>query len=337
MPDFDALPLDEYMVGDTVAAEETPGQAGEDEPTLEAELEDTGEDEPGGEDPAESGEEDGGTEVEDTSGEEEPTQPEPEDEDTFAPFDRKKIDEIKDPEVKKLVESAYKSFQAAFTKKTQELAAQRRKIEGIVAKAREALEERREFISMLESDEGAERFLVKLALKRPQVFEKAYERAVQLNEDAAERRRFEKEEEVEEKAARLERQERRALVERVHGATLKEAEAVGLRGSAVKVAIRYVANKILENRAATGKATITADEIREAVREAAEDLGLVRKQVMLERQKAQRVEIQKRASAVPRKRPAPAGNRTPAKKGGLPEPPKGKDRLDHLVDTLLGE
>lgn len=327
MPDFDDLPLDKFME-DTEAGDALEQAADDELPD-----EDTSEEEAGGEEPAETDDtEETEEEFEDT---EDPEGEEPEEEsetdsDSFLPkFDRKKIENHEDPNIR----AAFKHMQAAFTKATMKAAEQRKEAEGLADQAREVLERYRAFVATLEDDKGAERFLTKLALERPEVFEAAYQRAAELNEDEDERRKFHREEEVEEKASRVERLERKELVERIHKATLKEAEAAGLTGGSARVAVRYVANKILENRAATGKANITMDQIREAVKAAAEDLGVVRKQVARERQKVQKKDIQKRVTR--KKRPAPAGSKSPVRKGKLPDPPKGKDRLDHLVDSLL--
>lgn len=343
----DLLPpeiLDKHL-GDTeeevtpspaVESEEPEDEAEEtlDEEESDAEDEETDDEDAGGEEPDDAEDEEESEDEDDESDDDEEEEDD-EDSESFLPkFDRKKIEQ--DPELSK----AYKHMQAAFTKKMMEAS-------DSVRQAEEVLEEVKQFEATLADPKGAEEFLLNVALNRPEVFQNAYERAVALLEDDEEKDSYLKEQQLKVREKELERQEREAQaraqearVEQIETSTRRLAAKMGLDTEDVEIAEQFVANRILENRARTGKADVSDDEIREAVsaakkfveRKAQKVQSVTKRQLLKER------EEQVKAKAKLAKRPrAPKAGKSPAprpKREEITAPP-GVDPLDFGIDKLL--
>jgi len=299
---------------------------------------DTDEDESGDEEPDEpDDEEEDEEEDEDESDTDEPDDDESDDE-VLPKFDRKKIE--KDPDLK----AAYKHMQAAFTKKMQEAAELRGNASELIQEAEGVLTRHQEFLKVLASEEGAEDFLVNVAVNRPEVFQKAHDRAAELLEDPDKLKRFSREKEIEKREKALADKEAKEQVEAkerqknvLRDTTETMAKKVGLKGEGdLKVAHRFVRARIQENLDLTGKASITREEIVEAVKEAAELLS--RREKKGRKEVVKDVVAAKKQSAKKRRRPgAPRSSSRPAGKKGRLDVPKGVDPLDHAVDVLLGD
>lgn len=342
---FDSIEIPEEVFDrhfDTVLAPEPEGESDEPEDTDDDELvdPDTDEDEPGDDpDEADDEEEEDVEEDEDSETDDE-VEPEDEDQDDepLPKFDRKKIE--KDPNLK----AAYKHMQAAFTKKMQAASEVKNQAAEMVAEAQGVLDRHKEFVSMLADPKGAEEFLVKVAVNRPEVFQAAFDRASKLLEDPEEMKRFSKETEIAEREKKIkakEAEDAKRSAERakqvLRETTESVAAKVGLKSEAdLKLAHRFVRARLQENLDLTGKSSITREEIVEVVKEAAETIqskvNRARKEVVKDVQK------KARKSASRRKRPgAPRSSSRPAGKKGRLDIPKGVDPLDHAVDVLLGD
>ena len=279
-------------------------------------------------------EEAGGEEEPAESREEEKTAPAGADDDFLPEFDRKTIES--DPRLR----AAYAHMRAAFTRKMQEL--------GEKARRAEYLErEFREFEAQLRDEKGAEEFLVQVALARPEVFERAYERAARLAENPQERELFEREQRLREQERLAQRREQEHLVERIRARAEEISRTIarfgkeeGLEGEDFDLVERLVVEKIHENRVRTGISDVTDQDIKEAVLTAKRFLR--RREEKAERavsaKIAQERDAQVRAKVQAAKRPAPP--RTSTAPGLRPKklgpPPDGVDPLDHALDSLLG-
>jgi len=260
------------------------------------------------------------------------------DSESFLPeFDRKKFLE-EHPEL----EAPYKHFQAAFTRKMQELGSQRQEVETVKS-------EYDSFINELRTDEGAEKLLVQVALQRPEVMEKAYERMMRLNEDEGEKESYLREQELEKREKRLSKQEQaervkqqQARVEEVVGLTERTAGKLGLSGRELEIAERFVTKAIYENRAKTGKPEISDREVVLAVKDAADVVKSERKRMRGEIERQVREESKKSARKKARssKRPKPPKSRTPSGEKVAKERKFNSNRdidpIDSLVDDFLG-
>lgn len=304
----------------------------------EAEDEDTDEDDAGGsepEDEEEDADDDGEEDPDDEDGDE---KEEPDEGEDFLPkFDRKEIEKLaeKHPELKK----AYRHMRAAFTRKMQEMSQYRERAERAEVLEREV----REFQARLQDDEGAEEFLTQVALARPEVFEKAYERAVRLTENEDERKLFVREQQVRAKERQAKLKEEQVMAERlqarareINDTLASLAERAGLDEKGMELAERFVVEKIHANRMEKGMADVTDEEIRDAVRQARRYVGAPRPKAVPK--KARLKAARPKAKARTGKRPAPprSGSAPRARPKRMPEPPPGVDPLDHAIDGLLG-
>jgi hypothetical protein len=346
-----AVPEDEAEthVGDEDTLEGHPESEEDYEDTeeeYEGDGEDTGEDEEEDtEEPLESDDADEDEEIDALLGSVEDEDAEDTPEEEFLPeFDRVKF--LKDhPEL----EPAYKHFQSAFTKKMQEVSAQRKEMEAQVAEVETMKSHYSEFMDRLKGDETFEDFVVQAAIHRPEVMERAYERAMSLSEDEGEKKKYLREKEIEEREAKLSKDEQRkqaeahrARVGEVVDLTQRAAKRLGLQGQGeLEVAEQYVANKILQKRQATGKPDISNEEVVMEVKRAAKALKAERAKAEKAaeqrlRQKGLR-DAQKRAKE--RKRPAPPkGGRSPGRKAPASEAKRDPriDPMDAFIDQELG-
>lgn len=267
-------------------------------------------------------------------------------EESFLPeFDRVKFLE-EHPEL----EAPYKHMQSAFSKKMAELSGVREEAE--TAKAENGLmrEKFTEFQEMLKDDDSFQEFLVEVTLNRPEVMERAYERALALSEDEGKKAEYEREKELSEREKRLEKQEKQekqAKLQKRTGEiidlTQRVANKLGLTGEGdLEVAEQFVANKILQNVANGGDRDLSNQELVVAVRRAA---------TALEREKAK---VRKSTKAKDKKERLKAaqdrvknGNRRPAapKPGSPTRQPKRPERkvkkptqdaLGSFIDDELG-
>jgi hypothetical protein len=251
----------------------------------------------------------------------------------------------KDPHLR----AVYKSMQADYTRKTTEVAQVRNEVRQMQAEY-EAFEQ-----MLIDTAEGGgrESFLLDAALAEPEAFQRAFDRAAELLEDPGARKKYEREREVEQRERHLEERERQqgalrqqARVEEIHSASEAFAQKFGIKGdAALKVAKKYVAQVILQNRQA-GQHTdvyITEAQIRDAVREAALDIraggGAVPDQNGKRKGKTATSPEQVREIARKSRPRAVPGKRSPAGAVTLVKPPKdlprGVDALDARVDQML--
>jgi hypothetical protein len=300
----------------------------------EAEEEDTDEESPSDEEEETEEEESGDSDPDDEADKEEEEEEEEDSSESFLPkFDRKKIEA--DPELNK----AYKHMQAQFTKRVQEASAARREADEMKA-------DFESFLADISSEEGAEDFLVKIALSRPEVFKKAYERAEDLTEDPDELKKFERGQDLKRREQELERRERTRKMEEqerrvaeIESVVDKAAGRLGMDDAETKIAHEYVANAIFRIRAAGGK-DISSEEILKAVKRAASDLSVQKRKVreaterevkLTEKQRAKEKARKLRRTAPPRSTAAPASRRAANK-----DVPEGVDPLMYSVDRAFG-
>lgn len=259
-------------------------------------------------------------------------------EETFLPeFDRVKF--LKDnPEL----EAPYKHMQSAFSKKMAELSTTAKQSEKVKAEADAMREQYLEFQETLKDPESFEEFLVEVSLNRPEVMEKAYERALTLNEDEGKKKEYEKEKEISQREKRLQQKEKREQQEQrqqrtteIIDLTQRVATKLGLDGeSDLEVAEQYVANQILQNVANGGKRDLSNQELVTAVRRAAKVLERekqrVRKNTKAE-QKRDTLKAAKERASQP-KRPAAPRSGSPTR-----QPPKQERRVKKPEQDPLGQ
>lgn len=273
-------------------------------------------------------------------------------------FDRKKIDQIQDPQAKAVAESAYKEMQKAFTQKTTELAAERKTWQAKVSEADQFRSEYQNFVEEIASPEGAEQFLhlvvesrphvftpevlVSLALKKPELFEKAVERYQQLSADEDARTMFQ--DKLDLGRGKYEDGQRRRAEARTAQASSQQhlLQAVKSRAGthqvsdpdSLEIIQGQVSLLIQKNRQAQKKTTLA--EVNETVDRVAKRLAKARD---TGRQEGERLSRAQRQDAVRQQarrakdgRPAPAGRRTPIERGDYKPPARNSDRSRALVD-----
>jgi hypothetical protein len=328
---------------DTPAGRREPVEAGEDTPEDDDEGEDTGvEDDP---DETDETHEDDDLDalLEGTEDDEPEDTP---DESFLPPFDKVKF--LKEhPEL----EAPYKHMQAAFTRSMTEAAKVRKQSEAKAAEADGMQKKYEEFQQQLQGDETFEEFLVQVSLNRPEVMERAYERALALSEDEGKRKEYEQGRELAETKKQLKDREQREQVQHLRqrtgeivNLTQRVAKKLGLSGQGdLEVAEQYVANQILQNHADNGKRDISNEQIVVAVRRAAKALArekeAARKTAKAEVRKEGLKAAQERARsparpAPPRPGAAPAA-RTAPKAERVDNRPK-QNALDSFIDGHLG-
>jgi hypothetical protein len=208
-----------------------------------------------------------------------------------------------------------------------------------------------EFQSQLQGDETFEEFLVQVSLNRPEVMERAYERALSLSEDEGKRKEYEQGRELAETKKKLDEREKRDQAQQLRqrtqeivGLTQRVAKRLGLADQReMEVAEQYVANQILQNHADNGKRDISNEQIVVAVRRAAKALAsgkeVARKTAKAEVRKEGLKAAQERARsparpAPPRPGAAPAARSAP-KAERVDNRPK-QNALDSFIDGHLG-
>lgn len=334
-------------------ADETGTEVGE---TQDGQLdsdEDGTEDEVGEEEEESEGDDDGTEEDEDSEGDgqEEDEDSETEDDEDSETDDflsKKTLKEHqkaiqKDPHLK----AVHKSMLRDYTQKTMALAASKQEFE-------QAHTEYQEFAAALtDVSEGGsrEKFLVDVALDNPEVFQRALDQAAELLDDPAARKRHERERDVDQRARQVEAKEKaearraqQARVTEIHSNAESYAEKFGIKDErGLKVAKKYVAQVILENRTAGRHQDvfITDEQIRAAVKEASLDIreqriGGADEEGRKQRQK--RLEEVKKVAKSAKRPAAPGGKRAPTatSKQSKPKTPNGMDPLDARIDQLLG-
>lgn len=313
---------------------------GDDQPELRSETdeEDTDEDEDGDlESAADEEDEDEDLDPAESEEDEEDT----EDDESFLPeFDRKKF-LTEHPEL----EPAYKHFQAAFTKRTQELAAQTRQAEAVQTQYRT-------FAQQLSTDEGLGDFLLNIALARPEVFDGVYDRALTLNEDETEKKAYLQERELKTLKSQRERevQDRQMTqlqqrAEELTELTHNTAKRLGLESDEeINLAEELVAKRIYELQ--DEDQDIDPKEVVAIVKRVAQRLNANREKVKASTKK----ELRKKSLEAAKRTARDAKRPSPPKGGGSPSSkPKAKDDgpkrwgasfsddpLDRLVDERLG-
>lgn len=327
---------------DTVDADEDTSL---DEEELEDAL-DTEEDSEDDEDDTEDEETGDETDEEEVDEEEEEVDEESEEEDSdedetdkdedqiLPPFDRKKL--LKEhPEL----EAPYKHMQAAFTRKMQEASQIRAESEAMA-------EQLSDFVESLSTDDGAAEFLERVALARPEVFQQVVEKWDEslADDDTREQRvreftlrdrekKLEQKEKLEQKTAQAER------INQVVTLAESTSEAEGLTDEdSIAIAKQFVLAKIHENKANTGTAQISDEEIVTAVKSAAKHVKAQRARV--EKSVTQKARVDGKESAQKKlkqsQKPQPAkskSKRTVAKK---PKVPAGMDPVHYAIQKGLG-
>jgi hypothetical protein len=349
--------IDRYLSGegeDTGAPDEeestTADEIDAEDSETEGQLDDSEdgdtEDEVGEEGEEEDSEEPGNEDEEDEESEESETEDEAEeDPDTFLSEEnlKKHQKEIqKDPHLNAI----YKSMQRDYTRKTTEVA----RIRDEVEQANAEYEYFEQTLQDVAEGGGRETFLLEAALASPEVFQRAFDRAVELLEDPDARKKYEREREVEERERQLSEREKAdigrakaARVEEIHLSAEDYALKFGIKdGAGLTVAKKYVAKVILENQRFQKHQDVfvTEEQIRDAVKEAALDIrangspapaGGRRKGKVASPEQVREIAKKSRPRVVP-------GNRSPSSSSTLKplkDLPKGVDPLDARIDQVL--
>lgn len=327
---------------------------GLDDPDLDDDEDDTSgdlDDDDPAQDPAENGEDD----LDADTGK---TPPAPEDE---APFDRKEIDAIKDPEAKRVAERAYRNFQKAFTQKTQELAEVKKTAEAEMGEAREWKSGYLNFLEDLGTEQGGEHFLltvagkvphiftetvlVDLALRDPEGFARAYEQSLELAEDQRARRVFEGERDLRVQKHRegqeKQTQAQQAATKRqqtIQNLVTEESGKLGVSGDAVEL-VRDSVENMLRRKAAAGERATAAD-VRAHIARVAKQMGKQKTDAAKAAQAAERKkradEVRRAAKSAQGNRPIPPGTSAPGKGSEYKPPARNVDRMAATVDHYFG-
>lgn len=353
--------IDQFLEGESGVKDEpvdtsTDETDSEDVETQEGQLEDSEEGgtedaEEEGEDEEDSTDEDGNEEDEESEeeedSEEEDSETDEEDEDDDSSFlskatlkeHQERIN--KDPSLR----AVHKAMQADYTKKTMEAAKVRDEAQQIVSE----YEAFYETLTDVTEGGGREKFLVDAALDNPEAFQRAYDQAVELLENPEDRKKFERERDVEDREAKLKAREKvqaqqaqQARVAQIHQTVEALAGKAGIDGDDEIVMVKeLVAKAILENRTkgVHKDVFITDEQIRDTVKAAAARINALRGRAGEDAgrkiRKQRLVDVQKTAKNSKR-RVAPKGKRLPT---SLPKPPKvanGVDPLDARIDQVLG-
>lgn len=247
------------------------------------------------------------------------------------------------------LELPYKHMQAAFSKKMAEASTLKKRSEEVEARAQSMEQHYLSFQETLKNDDTFEEFLVQVAIGRPEVMQKAYDRAADLAEDEGKKKEYLRDKELadtkrqlEEKNQREEAVARQNRTVQIVNTMKKVAEKLGLNGEGdLEVAEQFVANQILQNNAKNGKPDITNEELVMAVRRAAKALEAkkngVRKTVKAEVQRKGLQAAKDRAKAP--KRPAPPRSAAPAAHAPAPKRIDNRPKqsgLDSFIDSQLG-
>jgi hypothetical protein len=277
----------------------------------------SGEDDEPGEDPAAAEEGEEGQESDEEDAEAEP------DSETFTV----KVD---GEEVKVTRDELIRGYQrhADYTRKTQELAAMRREVE--------------DFTKALETDEGAGDFLLRVALNRPDLFEKVYEKSLELTDDESAMETFKRQQELQEQ----ERELARFREER-------EADARKRRGEEIaQIASRFIKeNKLtdpederivfqaVENRLMHQRGEVTEADIREEISQVAQVIRAKEERLRKEMQRARLAEdaarTRKRAQNAKGTPPARATSAPGAGVRRPPPTPPGVDPVGFAIRQRL--
>ena len=247
---------------------------------------------------------------------------------TFLP----EFDRVKFLKENPALEAPYKHMQAAFSRKMAETGKIKAKAEEQAAKAEVMQKDLLAFEDVLKNDESFEEFLVQVSLNRPEVMERAYERAVTLNEDEGKKKEYLQGRELAETKRQLKEREDRVLAVKreartteIISLTQRVAARLGLTGEGdLDVAEQYVANRILQNVADGKERDISPEELVGAVRRAAKALAREKAEVRQTARAEHRKENLKAAQDRARqpKRPAPP-------RPGVPVPAPASNRIDH--------
>jgi hypothetical protein len=247
------------------------------------------------------------------------------------------------------LEKPYKHMQAAFTKSMNRAAKLRKEAEAASQKATAMEQNLLAFQQTLEGDESFEEFLVQVSLNRPEVMERAYERALSLNEDEGKKKEYLREQQLAKREQELQDREKQdQLKQRQHRTTEiidlthRVAKRLGLNGQGdIEVAEQYVVNQILRNHADNGVRDLSSEQIVAAVRKAAKALAKekesVRKAVKTETRQKSLKAAQERLRAP--KRPAPPRSASPGARVATPERIDNRPKqsaLDSWIDEQLG-
>jgi len=328
--------------GSVAISEPDPDELDEDSP--DDDLEDTLDEDPDddadteddeeleGDDPVEDGDEE--SEEDDSDEEEEETEDVLES-DRISKEERERIEA--DPALKKI----HRQMQAAFTRKTQELATSRREVE-------QAQAEYEQFAATLQTDEGAEEFLIRLAVARPDLIERVYERSVEINDDDDAKQTFLREQDLkarEQEVERLRRQRetdlRMVRAQEITADTRRIARAAKLTDPEdIELVERAVATKIRENRTQDPNAYISEAEIKAEVEDIARTIRAkeerVRKAEQAKRLVSQKERVKEQARNSRRTPPARATSSPGARVRKSSAPPEGMDVTEWRVKELLG-
>lgn len=278
-------------------------------------------------------------------------------------FDRKEIDQIQDPEAKRVAQKAYASMQRAFTQKTTELAEERKGWEAKVHEADEFRSEYNNFAQEIASDDGAEQFLhmviearphvftesvlVSLALQQPDLFEKAAERFQQLVSDDGAAETFREKVQVgrdkyanKQQDRSRQRQAAATQQQKLEQAITQQATTHGVTDADSLEIIRGQVHLLLQRNRTAQKQTTLA-EVNGVVERVAKRLKSNREGGRREgeqRERAKRQDgVREQARRARDRRPAPTGRRTPADRGDYKPPTQRGETSRALVDHFFGD
>jgi hypothetical protein len=289
--------------------------------------------------------------------------PQEDDDGVSAPkFDRRKLEAIKDPEARRLAESAIKSFQSEFTRGQQRLAAVRKTHEAETTEARAWKAEYAEWVRDIATPAGGEHMLltmtqkrpdlfsetvlVDLALKNPDAFAAAYERAQELAEDGRARKVFEGERDLkirdhrdnQQKASDTAREQTEAQV-RLERLVRVAAGAHDIRNAASLGLVTDSVDAFLMKAQRAGR-KVSADDVKAHVESVAKRLVAEKKNAARAEQQKGRKERQDRvredAKKAKQKRPAPPGTATPTQGKDWKMPEREDDVFGAAFDRFFG-
>lgn len=278
-------------------------------------------------------------------------------------FDRKEIDQIQDPEARKVAERAYKSMQRGFTQRMTGLAEKEKTWEATVQEAEAYRTEYEGFVQEIASDTGAEQFLhlvlesrphvftdnvlVSLALRDPERFEKVAERFQQLSgdDDAADtfkdkvqnsRDKYahgQQDRSRQRQAAATQQQQlERAVATQAATHNVKDADSLEIIRGQVQLLLQR--NRADQVRTTMADVNAVVDRVAKRLRQN-RDSG---------RQEGERTErlrrqdgVREQAKRAKDRRPAPAGRKAPATRGEFKPPAQRGESSKALVDHFFGD
>lgn len=269
-----------------------------------------------------------------------------------------------DPSLQKV----HKEMQRAFTKKSQELADERREVDtlrdrherleatlstpqGMANYLASMIQQRPDVVGAafeaVATGDAALDFLVEVGLHDAEVFERAYDRVHELQTDEDERNRHvrdreraAKDRDIKNREQRLRRQTFDRAVSRIQGIAEREADRLGMDKDGLETVNDRLRDEIRKHVQEDGSIGLDRKEIRSIAKAVKKEIDRVEERVRarLERKRtsqSQRETRRKAQQAKGRKRVPPKGKGSRAPKTESYKPPEGADPLDSFIDHRL--